>query len=126
MREEAWPDPEDAEEVHEALTWMGFATVDRGDGLATLARAASHGGRVVLERDRWRAVDAPTEPKAILRGRLEALGPVVFGDPVDPVLLDLERDGAILRVRLQGKARGATGAPRAHPQVHARPAAKGD
>src|SRR4029078_457737 len=28
VREEAWPTPQDAEEVHEALLWMGYATVD--------------------------------------------------------------------------------------------------
>ena len=104
VREEAWPDPEDAEEVHEALTWMGFATVDEAMAWRPWLEQLLTEGRVVLERDRWRAVDAPTEPKAILRGRLEALGPVVSGDPVDPVLLDLERDGAILRVRLQGQS----------------------
>src|SRR5216110_535852 len=28
VREEAWPQPESAEEVHEALLWMGFVTDD--------------------------------------------------------------------------------------------------
>ena len=34
VREEAWPHPEHAEEVHEALTWMGYVTVDKVEGPA--------------------------------------------------------------------------------------------
>ena len=100
VREEAWPHPEDAEEVHEALTWMGYATVSETlpwQGWLEELRAQ---GRVVLDGNRWRAIDGPTDPTTILRGRLEALGPVVSDDPR---LLDLEGQGAILRVRLQGQ-----------------------
>src|SRR5207247_10734773 len=49
VREEAWPAPTNVEEVHEALLWMGYATVDEArpwsDWIAEL-RAA---GRVELE-----------------------------------------------------------------------------
>jgi ATP-dependent Lhr-like helicase len=32
VREEAWPQPQDAEEVHEALLWMGYVTLaESGD-----------------------------------------------------------------------------------------------
>ena len=55
---------------------------------------------MLLEGDRWRAVDGPTDPLAILHGRLQALGPVRSDDPQ---MLDLEGQGAILRVRLQGQ-----------------------
>ena len=35
---------------------------------------------------RWSAVDGPTDPKKILLGRLEALGPV-FADELDSVVV---------------------------------------
>jgi ATP-dependent Lhr-like helicase len=63
-----------------------------------------HGG------DRWFAVDGPTDPKKILLGRLESLGPVHESDPriamngeEKSLLLALEHDGAILRTRLDGR-----------------------
>ena len=34
-------------------------------------------GRVALEGGRWFAAEAPRDPKAVLRGRMEALGPIV-------------------------------------------------
>ncbi|MGO9835019.1 MAG: DEAD/DEAH box helicase [Polyangiaceae bacterium] len=99
--EEAWPAPANAEEVHEALLWMGFATASEAapwDEWLGELRAA---GRVVLEGDRWFAVEASRDPKEILRGRLEALGPIVSDDPL---LYELEGEGAILRGRFEGKA----------------------
>jgi ATP-dependent Lhr-like helicase len=55
---------------------------------------------VALEDGRWFAAEAPRDPKAVLAGRLEALGPV-FSD--DPLLLELEREGKVLRTRLDGR-----------------------
>jgi ATP-dependent Lhr-like helicase len=100
VREEAWPEPQSAEELHEALLWMGFVTVreasDWGDWLAEL-RAA---GRVVRDGDRWFAAEASRDPKAILRGRLEALGPI---ESDDPLLFELEAEGTVLRGRFEGR-----------------------
>src|SRR5204863_8186411 len=48
----------------------------------------------------WPAVDGPRDAKKILLGWLEALGRV-FDE--NPLLLELEHDGAILRTRLDGK-----------------------
>ena len=99
VKEEAWPQPQSAEEVHEALLWMGYATETEaapwGDWLASLAAD----GRVAIESGRWFAAEASREPKAVLRGRLEALGPI-FDD--DPVLLELEAEGSVLRTRIGG------------------------
>ena len=100
VREEAWPCPEHAEEVHEALTWMGYVTSEEAAPWRPWLEALRAQGRVVLDAGRWQAVDAPKDPKSVLRGRLEALGPVVSDDPL---LFELEGDGAILRVRLQGR-----------------------
>jgi ATP-dependent Lhr-like helicase len=106
VQAEAWPDPRNLEEVHEALGWMGYVTEaeaardERWSAwLAELARA----GRVVREGDRWFAVEATREPKAVLRGRMEALGPIVSDDPL---LFELERDGVVLRIPFEG-----TGSP---------------
>jgi ATP-dependent Lhr-like helicase len=108
--DEAWPIPESAEEVHDALLWMGFVTdeeaVDWRDGLMTLASQQ----RVRNEAGRWFALDGITEPKRILFGRLEALGPVEETDPriamngqTAALLMELEHEGAILRTRFEGK-----------------------
>jgi ATP-dependent Lhr-like helicase len=110
VREEAWPQPETAEEVHDALLWMGFVTDREAIGwdgwLATLAAQR----RVAHEVGRWRAVDGMTDPKGVLLGRLEALGPVEEGDSRIAIegrdgalLLELEHEGAILRTRLGGR-----------------------
>ncbi len=112
VREEAWPDPRNAEEVHEALLWMGFVALVEAKPWQEWLEALAAERRVVLEDGRWFAVEATREPKAVLRGRMEALGPVFADDPriglparADPVphLHDLERDGALMRTRLDGR-----------------------
>ncbi|MBI4565677.1 MAG: DEAD/DEAH box helicase [Planctomycetes bacterium] len=100
VREEAWPNPETAEEAHEALLWMGFATEEESRPWRAWLDELAAAGRVVLEGDRWFAAEAPRDPKSVMRGRLEALGPV-FSD--DPILLDLEREGVVLRARFEGR-----------------------
>ncbi len=184
VREQAWPDPNSAEEVHEALLWMGFLRDDEALAhgwstwlldLATARRvvradapalpptaAASHLGTRApadscpveavpaqntsgpaapresaggagaaapgrAERGhasghapglasghasgyggaRWFAAEAPRAGKAVLAGRLEALGPV---DAEDPLLVEfaedigqLEADGVVLRTRIDGR-----------------------
>ena len=105
VREEAWPQPESAEEVHEALLWMGYVTEGEArlsgwdDWLGDLWSA----GRVVEDGNRWFAVEASRDPKATLRGRLEALGPLSAGPDDAPHLLALESEGVVLRCRLEGK-----------------------
>jgi ATP-dependent Lhr-like helicase len=113
VRDEAWPRPESAEELHDALLWMGFVTDEEaaewGEWLSSLAGQ----NRVIHGEGRWFAVDGPSEPKKILLGRLEALGPVEDADPrivmrggsdTSALLQELEHEGAILRTRLEGKS----------------------
>jgi len=63
VREEAWPAPTSAEEVHEALLWMGYATVDEArpwsDWIAELAALR----RVELEAGRFFAHEASRDPQ---------------------------------------------------------------
>jgi ATP-dependent Lhr-like helicase len=108
VRQEAWPHPLSSEEVHDALLWMGFATdAEAVDWLGWLTELAGQ-KRVVHADRRWFAADGMVEPKKILLGRLEALGPVFeddarLGDQPQAMLLELEHDGAILRTRLDGR-----------------------
>ena len=70
VREEAWPDPDGPEELHEALLWMGYvdereaAAVGWRDWLDELRRS----GRVVpesaIDAVRWRAVEARPIPSS--------------------------------------------------------------
>jgi len=100
VREEAWPQPENAEEVHEALLWMGCASVDEALPWQPWLNDLRAAGRVALEEGRWFAAEAPRDPVSIMRGRLEALGPIVSDDPSLP---ELERRGLALRCRFEGK-----------------------
>ncbi|HSZ57060.1 MAG TPA: DEAD/DEAH box helicase [Tepidisphaeraceae bacterium] len=110
VRQEAWPQPESAEEVHDALLWMGFvADAEAADWSQWLSELAMR-GRVRHTDGRWLAVDATNEPRKILLGRLEALGPIAQDDPRiamagnEPTLLmELEHQGAILRTRVNGQ-----------------------
>ena len=76
VREQAWPDPRDADELHDDLALLGFATEDRGRPLGRLAggadrRAPGRQGhpRSVRRRVRTAALDRRRAP-APLRGRL--------------------------------------------------------
>jgi ATP-dependent Lhr-like helicase len=101
VREEAWPAPTSAEEVHEALLWMGYATVDEVTPWIDWIQQLVAAGRVLREGERYFAYEASRAPKEILRGRLEALGPIVSDDPL---LFELESEGFVLRGRFEGRA----------------------
>jgi ATP-dependent Lhr-like helicase len=100
VREEAWPQPQDPEEVHETLLWIGYITVEEGRSWRAWLEELAAAGRAVREGDRWYAAEASRDPKVALRGRLEALGPV-FSD--DPLLLELEAEGSVMRTRIDGR-----------------------
>jgi ATP-dependent Lhr-like helicase len=99
VRAEAWPQPENTEEVHEALLWMGYVTVEEAEAWRGWLGELAAGGRVALEADRWFATEASRDPKVVLRGRMEALGPIASDDPL---LLELEAEGTVLRTRIGG------------------------
>src|SRR5207249_3935935 len=90
VRDEAWPAPESAEELHETLLWMGYATGGEvaASGWSEWLDELHAAGRVAREGNgsetRWFAAEASREPRAILRGRMEALGPVFVVDGVGP------------------------------------------
>ncbi|MFB3819465.1 MAG: DEAD/DEAH box helicase, partial [Candidatus Methylomirabilales bacterium] len=100
VRAEAWPRPRDAEEVHEALLWMGYVSLEEGRPWEPWLAELAAQGRAILEGARWFAAEASREPKAVLRGRVEAVGPVVSDDPL---LRELEAEGVVLRTRIDGR-----------------------
>ncbi|MGH7550980.1 MAG: DEAD/DEAH box helicase, partial [Gemmatimonadota bacterium] len=145
VRDEAWPEPENADEVHDAVGWLGVVTEaeaepwgerlnelaatgrvtclkvgDGGPGLwvaaERLPEVEAAFGEIHLEP----AIDAPARLRsrewdrdealaALLRGRLEGLGPVteaglvdslgLSGRAIQAALLRLETEGTILRGR---------------------------
>ncbi len=135
VRGEAWPQPEDLEELHEALLWMGYVTDDEAaasdwrdwlEELRGMGRVTRDDGSGV-RTGRWFAVETSRDEKNLLRGRLEALGPVVVGGgsgastqrgdasgdngpplamvpaTCGPLLLQLEVEGVVLRCRIAGR-----------------------
>ena len=110
VRQEAWPEPESAEEVHDALLWMGFVTDAEAEAWLPWLTWLAEQGRAFHKDGRWFAADGHVEPKRILLGRLEALGPVPEDDPRIAIggeerslLALLEHDGSVLRTRLEGR-----------------------
>jgi ATP-dependent Lhr-like helicase len=105
VREEAWPEPANLEEVHEALLWMGYVTSAEGTRWQAWLDELAAAGRVVREGDRFFATEATREPRLVLRGRLEALGPVFVepGSEDEALLLQLESEGSVLRARIEGR-----------------------
>lgn len=100
VRQEAWPDPRNAEEVHEALCWMGYVDGEEASSWLPWLEALTASGRAVREQNRWYATETNRDPKNLWKGRLEVLGPV-FSD--DPILHQLEQEGSVLRCRLDGR-----------------------
>src|SRR6185312_679832 len=73
VREQVWPQPENVEEVHEALLWMGYVTqeeAEQSDWIPWLEelRAARRVVPAAGADLRWRAVEASEDPKTVLRG----------------------------------------------------------
>ncbi len=121
VRSEVWPEPESAEELHEALLWMGFARDEEARPWSVWIDELVVAGRVVAldtaGQRRFFAIEAPRSGKELLRGRLEALGPVPIDDPLlvefATEILELEAEGAVLRARFPAVGEGATLAGRA-------------
>lgn len=100
VRAEAWPDPRDAEEVHEALTWMGYVLDREAAEWLGWLKELEDAGRVQHVEDRWYASEASRDPVEAERGRMEALGPI---ESDAPEMFVLESRGVILRARIGGR-----------------------
>jgi len=104
---EAWPDPQSADELYEALGWMGWL----GDAEVAAAwrpwlQLLAADGRAACEGGLWFAAGAPRGVVDRWRGRLEAVLPVDEGSLADDdrqALLQLEAEGVAMRARCQGR-----------------------
>jgi ATP-dependent Lhr-like helicase len=113
VRTEAWPDPVNAEELHDSLLWLGCLNEDEASivpewngWLTALARenrvtrlSAPHATLwVAAERaQQFQALSADSEAMAdVLRGRLEGLGPVTQAALAAPLGLEPDDIGAAL------------------------------
>lgn len=102
VQEEAWPRPANAEELHEALLWMGYVTTAEAEPWSAWVHELQRAGRIVREDDRIYATESSRDPTEVMRGRLEALGPVSL--PLDDAaLLALEAEGVAVRVQWRGE-----------------------
>ncbi|HEY4340218.1 MAG TPA: DEAD/DEAH box helicase [Steroidobacteraceae bacterium] len=129
VREEAWPDAQSADELHDALTWMGYLTV--AEVAANPTWSALIGVLVAESRavlwpdptkplwiasDRRAQFDTAFGPEGtqqlavIVHGRLEGLGPVtaaalastlprVGQGEVEAALMQLQSQGVVMRGR---------------------------
>ncbi|MEO8430947.1 MAG: DEAD/DEAH box helicase [Acidobacteriota bacterium] len=104
VREEAWPAPADEEELHEALLWMGYVTAAEAAPWQAWLDRLSAGGRAIREGERWYAAEASRDPRTVLRGRLEAVGPIPDGVEDEVLLRELETEGCVLRTRIAGQS----------------------
>ena len=97
------------EEVHDALLWMGFVTDDEAREWSEWLLELATQDRVIHKDGRWFAADGPTEAKQVLLDD-GGDGPVAVDDPriamgggEASLLAEFEREGAILRTRLDGQ-----------------------
>jgi ATP-dependent Lhr-like helicase len=130
VRAEAWPDAQSADELHDALTWMGYLTVAEVDanplwqslmdGLVAEARAVLLPPPAALwvASDRRAQFALPMGEEAlaaIVHGRLEGLGPMTTAalaatlpalpaGAVAAALLRLQTQGVVLRGRFSSDA----------------------
>jgi ATP-dependent Lhr-like helicase len=109
VRLEAWPDPANAEELHDALLWLGCLNDDEVQAVPEWVGWLSALGRdrrvrrigplwVAAERAaQFEVLAADSEALTdVLRGRLEGLGPVTQAALAEPLGLDPDDIGAAL------------------------------
>jgi ATP-dependent Lhr-like helicase len=122
VRLEAWPDPANAEELHDALLWFGCLNAEEVQAVPEWSgwlAALSHDNRVQRAGALWVATERAqqfqsltTDTEALtelIRGRLEGLGPVtpaalaeplgLTPDDIAAALVSLEVEGFALRGR---------------------------
>lgn len=114
VRGEAWPEPRDADELHDALMWLMAITPTEAQPWAAWLAALQQAGRVrhlALGEGLWVATEREAQVRAdavaLLRGRLEALGPQRAEALAQPLSLSaaeaatalaaLEAEGSVLR-----------------------------
>ena len=103
VREEAWPQPSNAEEVHEALLWMGYVSAEEGvpwqawlDELARGRRGRARRRPLVRVRGLSRTEGCPPRATGGARPDFRRSGD-------EATLRELESEGVVLRTRIDGR-----------------------
>jgi ATP-dependent Lhr-like helicase len=122
---EAWPQPQDEDEVHDSLKWMGFATEEEATQWSEWLGALEAGGRVSKKRlpggePLWVASERATLLESIgddagsatprerataelLRGRLGVLGPRTAGELSAPLgISPADAEQALMLLEAEG------------------------
>ncbi|MFK7742394.1 MAG: DEAD/DEAH box helicase [Planctomycetota bacterium] len=77
VRQQCWPAPRSAAELHEALGWMGWLEHGEApDAWRVWLEELAADGRAIAHGTRWFAAEAPTELLPAWRGRVEAVIPI--------------------------------------------------
>jgi ATP-dependent Lhr-like helicase len=108
VRQEAWPSPENADELHDALLVSGFLTDREVAAWPALRDELVAAGRIARVGRLWYAMERKGDDlKELVRGRMEIAGPVTAvqlaglmdsGEgEVDAALHALEAEGFVLR-----------------------------
>ena len=79
VRSEAWPDPANADELHDSLAWLGFLAADEAADWGEWLEALARENRVTRLRDRGADVWIATERLS----QFQALWPEARPDDVD-------------------------------------------
>ena len=107
VQQECWPDPRSAEELHEALGWMGWLEErEVAPGWRSWLATLAGDGRAQRDGARWYAAEASRERLASWRGRLEAVLPIHLDElPFEDqeALRALEAEGTAMRARCAGR-----------------------
>jgi len=120
VREEAWPDANSGDELHDALRWLTFMTdaeVRRNPAWPSLMAALAQHGRVLrltfeggdlwvaAERRGWFEPVSDESRVAIIRGRLEGLGPVTVAQLAEPLRASIASvEAALATLQAEGFA----------------------
>jgi ATP-dependent Lhr-like helicase len=136
VRDEAWPEVQNADELHDALSTSGFLTEVEGEawrdywaelveaGRAVRAHATDHRPALWVAAERLPEVEQLSDAgsregavKELFRGRLGILGPVTAAGLAESVglpeieaetaLVALEAEGVVLRGRFTPRSSGA-------------------
>ncbi len=107
VREQCWPDPRSAAELHEALGWMGWLhAAEVVEAWRPWLAELAADGRAVADGERWFAAESPREPLAAWRGRLEAVLPIWDDELTDDertLLLALQAEGLAMQAHSGGR-----------------------
>ncbi|MGB3965570.1 MAG: DEAD/DEAH box helicase, partial [Planctomycetota bacterium] len=108
VKEQCWPEPRSAAELHEALGWMGWlADAEVADDWRPWLSELAGDGRAVRDGEAWFAAEASRDRLAGWRGRLEAVIPV-WADELSPDDADALRSLQAEGVAMQAKCGGRT------------------